>query len=254
MSDLERAFAFLRGIDERASTQVVPFEFGTGYLHPALPDAWSRNFVWVDRDVSDERLEELVAECDRVHRIAGVMHRRLVFSDEPTGLRAATALQPAGWQAPHARVLVHQGGELFAAEDAGVQEVDPGLLAPATLEFARTHPEVRDEQTAEQLLTAYGVAGRATDERCFALLVDGSVASYCRLYSDGATAQIEDVATLPQDRRRGYAAAVVRRAIAAAADHDMTFVLALEDDWPRHWYQRLGFRPLGRLPELVRPG
>ncbi len=254
MSDLERALAFLRGIDERASTKVVPFEFGSGYLRPELPDAWSRNFVWVDGQVPDERLDELLAEADRIHRIAGVLHRRLVFSDEPTGLRAAAALQPAGWQAPHARVLVHRGDDRSRADDAQVQEVDPALLAPATLEFARTHPEVKDEQTAEQLLSAYGVVGRATAERCFAAAVDGSVASYCRLYSDGATAQVEDVATLPQHRKRGYAAAVVRRAIEAAADHEMTFVLALDDDWPRHWYERLGFRSLGRITELVKPG
>jgi GNAT superfamily N-acetyltransferase len=254
VSRLERALAFLRGIDERASTQVVPFDFGTGYLHPQLPDAWSRNFVWVDRTVPDDRMQELLDEAERIHRSAGLWHRRLVFSDEPTGLRAADLLKPAGWQAPHTRVLVHRGDVRSAADDTHVQEVAPESLAPATLEFARAHPEVKDEQTAEQLATAYGVVGRATNERCFALVVDGSVASHCRLYSDGATAQVEDVATLSQHRRRGYGAAVVRRAIEAAADHDMTFVLALEDDWPRNWYERLGFRPLGLIPELVRPG
>jgi GNAT superfamily N-acetyltransferase len=254
VSEQERALAFMRGIDERASTQVVPFGFGTAYLHPELPDAWSRNFAWIDGPVPGERLGELLAEVDRIHSGAGLRHRRMVFGDEDTGMAVAATLRPHGWQAPHTRLLVHDGTAPPAAANERVREVDPLALARPTLEFARAHPEVEDEQTAHQLLGAYGVVAGVIGERCFAALVDGSVVSYCRLYSDGATAQIEDVATLSKHRGRGYSSAVVRHAIAEAAGHELTFVLALEDDWPRQWYERLGFRPLGRIPELVKPG
>ena len=48
--------------------------------------------------------------------------------------------------------------------------------------------------------------------RGFGALADGAVVSYADLYVDGADAQIEDVATLPEHRGRGYAKAVVTRA------------------------------------------
>jgi predicted GNAT family acetyltransferase len=81
------------------------------------------------------------------------------------------------------------------------------------------------------------------------------VVSSCRLFSDGATAQIEDVATLPAYRKRGYSRAVVSRAIGAAVEsHDLTFLLAADNDWPRRWYERLGFEDAGRLSELLLKG
>lgn len=98
------------------------------------------------------------------------------------------------------------------------------------------------------------VAG-ATNARAFAVLVDGAVVSSCRLFSDGSTAQIEDVATLPEFRKRGYSRAVVSRAITVAVEsHDLAFLLAADDNWPRHWYVRIGFEDAGLLPELLRKG
>jgi predicted GNAT family acetyltransferase len=85
------------------------------------------------------------------------------------------------------------------------------------------------------------------------LLVDGAVVSSCRLFSDGATAQIEDVSTLPEFRKRGYSRAVVSKAIGAALEsHDLVFLLAADDDWPRRWYERLGFEDAGLLRELLK--
>ena len=45
--------------------------------------------------------------------------------------------------------------------------------------------------------------------RFFAARVDGVLASYCDLYSDGQTAQIEAVQTLERFRNKGLARAVV---------------------------------------------
>src|ERR687892_42790 len=74
------------------------------------------------------------------------------------------------------------------------------------------------------------------------------VASAADLYSDGRTAQVEDVATLPEHRGRGHATAVVLRAVeeALATGHDFVFLVADAEDWPKELYVRLGFAPLGR--------
>ena len=66
------------------------------------------------------------------------------------------------------------------------------------------------------------------------------------VYSDGRTAQIEDVATLVQYRGHGYASAVVMRALEEARqDHDFVFLTADSRDWPKELYRRLGFDSLG---------
>jgi predicted GNAT family acetyltransferase len=78
--------------------------------------------------------------------------------------------------------------------------------------------------------------------------------SAAELYSDGRIAQIEDVATLPEHRRRGYASAVVLRVVeeALATGHDLVFLTALDDDWPKELYARLGFEEIGRSWSFLR--
>jgi predicted GNAT family acetyltransferase len=76
---------------------------------------------------------------------------------------------------------------------------------------------------------------------------NGEIASAADLYSDGRTAQVEDVATAAEFRGRGYATAVVLRAVeeALATGHDFVFLVADAEDWPKELYVRLGFAPLG---------
>ena len=75
----------------------------------------------------------------------------------------------------------------------------------------------------------------------------------CRLYSDGATAQIEDVGTLPSHRGHGFGNAVVLLALQEAwVSHDFVFIEAEEADWPKDWYERVGFETVGVVCDLVR--
>jgi GNAT superfamily N-acetyltransferase len=95
----------------------------------------------------------------------------------------------------------------------------------------------------------------AVDTRFFAARVDGTVASYCELYSEGSTGQIENVFTFERFRKRGLARAIVSRALdeSRAAAHDLTFLLADRDDWPKELYRKLGFDEIGRMWEFLRP-
>jgi predicted GNAT family acetyltransferase len=97
------------------------------------------------------------------------------------------------------------------------------------------------------VVDATQLAGREGNARHFAVRVSGEVASAADLYSDGRTAQVEDVATTSEHRGRGYATAVVLRAVeeALATGHDFVFLVADAEDWPKELYVRLGFAPLG---------
>jgi ribosomal protein S18 acetylase RimI-like enzyme len=92
------------------------------------------------------------------------------------------------------------------------------------------------------------------DARFFAVSTDGAIASYGDLYIDGDIAQVEDVATMPEQRGRGYASAVVLRAVeeARAAGAELIFLVADAEDWPKDLYRRLGFDEIGENAKLIR--
>jgi len=76
---------------------------------------------------------------------------------------------------------------------------------------------------------------------------DGTLASLTKLWSDGTTAQIEDVYTAPEHRNRGFARAAVSHAarVGRGAVPGLVFIVADADDWPQQLYARIGFRPIG---------
>ena len=97
---------------------------------------------------------------------------------------------------------------------------------------------------------------RHAGARFFCARVDGEIASMCELYVDGAIAQVEDVNTLEEFRNRGLARAVVQLAVdeALLGGAELVFIHALDDDWPKHLYAKLGFDPIGYVWSFVRPG
>jgi GNAT superfamily N-acetyltransferase len=86
--------------------------------------------------------------------------------------------------------------------------------------------------------------------RFFAAFVDGSIGSFCELYSDdNGAAVVRSVATLEKYRRAGLARATVSRAVirSKALGHDLTFLRAVHDDWPKNLYGKLGFDAIGTI-------
>jgi ribosomal protein S18 acetylase RimI-like enzyme len=108
----------------------------------------------------------------------------------------------------------------------------------------RAQAAVGRSRARKQMIDAkHGIAERVS-VRCFAVLVDGEVASYTDLYQDGAVAQIEDAATSEQHQRRGYASAVVTKAVeeARAAGAELIFLVT---DAGGRAQQLLGFDAIG---------
>ena len=129
---------------------------------------------------------------------------------------------------------------------SAAREVDRHDLVAAWVTGMRS--DGLSEEVVRELLAHKELIAATTPTRYFAALVDGAAAGYCELYSDGATAQVESVMTLPEHRGKGLASSVVLAAAAAAreAGADFVFLVADRDDWPRKLYERLGFDPIGR--------
>jgi GNAT superfamily N-acetyltransferase len=110
---------------------------------------------------------------------------------------------------------------------------------------------------ADQLVDSALREGRAWNECRLGIRGrDGSLASMTKLRSDGRTAQVEDVYTAPDAREQGFARTLVCHAteLARAAGHELLFIIADDDNWPKRLYSRLGYEPIGRAWAFHRDG
>jgi ribosomal protein S18 acetylase RimI-like enzyme len=249
---MNRVAAFIRRYDERLVEEIVPTKNGRVLLTPSLPLVHYLNKLSLDPE-THATVEELTDEIEAVFAEAGLAHRKVVCEGE-VGASLAPAFQARGWKREELLVMLHRG-PMPPVDTAGVDEVEPAEVEPVWAEGMRASPEIRGEEEVRQLVAAQHRRRIAVDVRYFAARVDGEIASYCELFSDGQTGQIESVMTLERFRRRGLAKAVVTRALAESRSigHELTFLEADADDWPKELYRRLGFEAVGRTWGFLHP-
>jgi GNAT superfamily N-acetyltransferase len=144
-----------------------------------------------------------------------------------------------------------------AAQPGLAREVDSATLHAAEAATVREEPYGGDEDVVRQIVgMRVGMAEAVPVTRFFVGAADGVDAAVTTLYSDGLTAQVDDVATLRGYRRRGLARATLTAAVDAALEMgpELVFIVADDDDWPKDLYGRLGFDPIGRAWSFTRPG
>jgi GNAT superfamily N-acetyltransferase len=246
MTELERASDFEEGLRERAADEVVPFAFGSAVITSSLPQVWDLNLLRVEKPGT---VAELAAEAERIQGEAGLSHRRVVALDETL----ADGFRELGWERDRFLFMAYRG----VSERVGktpVEEVEHEALLPIREAMVRERPWAEDKETVRQILAAQGRVAETGRARHFAVVRDGEIASTADLFSDGRTAQVEDVVTHPDHRGRGYASAVVLHAVdlALSEDHDFVFLVADAEDWPKDLYARLGFEPIGHKWTFVR--
>jgi RimJ/RimL family protein N-acetyltransferase/predicted GNAT family acetyltransferase len=126
-----------------------------------------------------------------------------------------------------------------------VREVDFEQIAPLRLY------DYEDTEVGEQLNEAQRRVGRAVATRWLAAFDGDELAAWCQTRHGDGVVQIEDVNTLPQFRGRGHARAVVQHALDRSTG--VVYLEALEEDWPRELYAKLGFETADRCYHHVRP-
>jgi GNAT superfamily N-acetyltransferase len=247
MGELARAVAFEEALRERCAERIVPFRFGRAVFNDTYPDVWDLNVLRVDTPAG-ATVHALAAEADRLHGEAGHAHRRVTVLDEALGARLEPGFRRLGWESDCFLFMAYHGPGSRSAPAADVEELDAAELRPLREAIVRAEPWADSDEVVRQVLEAGAQTARAANARHFAVRVEGEAASGADLYSDGRTAQVEDVATVAAHRGEGLASAVVLRAVAEAlaAGHDFVFLIADDRDWPKDLYRRLGFEPIGR--------
>jgi GNAT superfamily N-acetyltransferase len=255
VSDLERCIDFISRMADRAANRKEPSPYGVALLDPDLPRVWSRNFLLANIDREDASAAKLAGETDRLLAGVGARHRKVEVFDGGAGARLEPGFRALGWNAECDVIMVARRDPDRLVDTSIVDEVTVDDLVPTWTEGWRTDPDVLGEEVTRQLVENKRLLGSVVDTRFFAARVADDVASYCELYSDGSTAQIENVLTLERFRNRGLARATVSRALEEARDgaHDLVFLIADRDDWPKELYAKLGFDEVGHIWEFVLP-
>jgi N-acetylglutamate synthase-like GNAT family acetyltransferase len=236
--DVARAWAFMRRADAAGESEEAS-PLGLAIRDSRFPLRHDSNYLLVERPATGS---EIVAELNRLELpVATVPDESLL-----TGGTAGADVVHRGL------IMVHRGpvpappGE---AVQVGREALEP-LRRKRILAQPWGSPEV-----ADQLLGAREMIEERLTTRYFASLEDGVVAAGADLYVDAPDAQIEDVATEPGLLNRGHGTTVVVGALAVARDAgaDFVFLVADSEDWPKDWYGRLGFEPVGHYVKLRAP-
>ncbi len=140
------------------------------------------------------------------------------------------------------------------ADLASVREAEPAELRPLWAEGIRSAPFAEDEEVVEQLVAAKDVVATAVPTRYYVAEAGGEIAAYCEFYSRDGIGQFEAVMTREPYRNRGLASALVLKSLeqSRADGNALTFLTALENDWPRKLYERLGFDTVGLFDDFLK--
>ena len=256
-SELERALRFLADLDLRVVGEQRPWQGGTAFLSPDLPQVWDANYFNLETAVDEDEVEGLGADAERIVIAAGLAHVAITVEDEKLAQSLVPAFVASGFERVRF-VLMALRRPPAAGGDVDVEVVDAHAEA-----IARSRREVNleafpgNEELADQLGELDRRQLAAVGGRWLAVMRSGEVASRGWLREVGGVAQIEDVATSPRHRGQGLARAVVGAAAraAVASGNDLTFIVADADDTTPELYEKLGFEPLGRTYRFVRqPG
>jgi ribosomal protein S18 acetylase RimI-like enzyme len=245
---LERALDFMRTVMAATADAARSIDCGIVVSTPSLPAVWAVNQLRVTEGLTFEQLIDLADEQQ-----PGLDYRHVAVEHQATGPGLEDAFRAAGWKVERDLVMVLSGpadrpADASVVDDAGEEEV-LGLMR-------RWYEGDGPAPTEIEQLVAYGRReARTLGDRLLGVRSgDGALVAITKLRSDGQTAQVEDVYTVPEARGRGFARALISRAVELARDggQDLTFIVADDNYWPKLLYERIGFRPVGRLWQFHR--
>jgi ribosomal protein S18 acetylase RimI-like enzyme len=249
VDELARAWRFECEMQDRCASSRRAFDFGTALYNDALRRVYDTNFVRFEHGFDDLTGDVVEVYADELQ--ASLRHRKVLIPDERAGARVADDLKKRGWRYFTLLTMAYRGNG--QPQPHAAEEVEPAALRGAR-ERALDDGQ-RDAEARRQIVAFTELMASVGCTRLFAARADrNEIGSFCALFQEDGVGQIDEVTTVEQFRRRGLGAAVVGSALRAsvASGAELTFLVADEGDWPKDWYHRLGFEPIGRRYELLR--
>jgi ribosomal protein S18 acetylase RimI-like enzyme len=248
-----RALEFEHRHNRDTATEVLDLEWGRAYFSLDIPEVWDANHLRVESPTSITAVE-LAAEAERLMSARNLRPRRAFVDDDRVGTKLAPGFEELGWETGRWVFMVLSGPPDRRVDAGEVTEPGLELVRRGRDEAARGADWYEEEKVLEQIRRYHFRLLETARGRDFAIVRDGLAVSFAALYSDGSTAQIEDVGTLERYRGQGLSRAVVQRAIDAAIEDgcDLLFLVADDGDWPKDFYARIGFETVGRIHHFLR--
>lgn len=239
-----RAVHWEPSVHRRAAAVVEPVTGGVAIRTQAYPASRMHNRVLVDSPHLTD-VDTLAADVDRTVTGHGLPASVLLWGTDARGL--ASGLAAAGWEVHAYDVLAGPSGKdpsgvAARVAEVGLDDVRAFRLANWTAALPEAAPEERAQLVDRATLDAQVVATHH-----LAVIEDGAVVASASCKRDGATAWIDALETAPAHRGRGHGTALLARAREIAAGHGCDLVALRADvaDWPRDWFLRNGFEPIG---------
>lgn len=241
---LPTVLAFMRRTAELAADHVRPLDAGCVVRAPSLPMVWGLNHVRLSGAVSYEQATGLAEE-----HLGDLPYRQLAIEHEASVELLEAPLRADGWKPDRELLMVLSRPADREADTAGVVEVEEDEASALMRRWVSDDDRMTAE-TLDQVVAATAREGRVRAARNLGMRdAAGELVAMTKLYTDGITAQVEDVYTVPEWRNRGCGRRLITRAIALAREpgHELVFIVADDDGWPKRLYSRLGFDPIGRI-------
>jgi ribosomal protein S18 acetylase RimI-like enzyme len=250
----EHVLRFWRSLDDLLG-DVRPTWWGAVVTDVRYPAIWDINYARVDEPATDLSAAEVEAELVPALRAVGASVLHVVTFQHEATLRLISELSTRGHRVGWDLVMDREPGPVRV--DTDVEEIEPGRelwdrVADTMKLFGAEAGEPVDQLSRmEQEVLAPG------GKRWFGIRNQrGTIVSLAALISLEDVAYIDNVATFPRYRGRGLATAVSSPLIDVARGHQAAHVCLLADPDDRavvRMYERLGFRPAGKLASTRGP-
>jgi len=248
-ADLQRIADFRVSFARRQAAVLAEVPGGVVVLDPEYAGSHEHNQLIIHGATAPADLPALADNA-----LGHLRYRRITILDDVTGAASAPALTAADYIHDTEVIMIHSGTAevpITLADSLTVPELRPALIR----QLCAWMPQASDA-VIYQLADRRTARLRGADQVRFLAVRDGNgtIVSWADLYLDPAQgiAQIEDVMTAERHTRRGYADTVLATALHQAAGYGLVFLLADAGDWPRTWYARRGFTPIGRSHVFTR--
>jgi uncharacterized protein (DUF952 family)/ribosomal protein S18 acetylase RimI-like enzyme len=242
---LGRALAYFTSLPVRRAVGVGDVPGGVAVLDPDFAHSRDNNRLLVTEPVDADSIEAAAAE---VAGNAGWPHRAAALF-WPDADAVAAELGRRGWDVEEVLLMARPATPVPGGERAEVVEQSE-VHDLWDRSWRRDLAGTRDlDRVVADLIGREQLNDRVVAVSDVVVREEGRVVAAAQLRVDGATAAVDSVLTDTAARGRGHADAVLARCLDLAAEQgcDLVVLEAAADDWPRHWYARRGFEPLGSV-------
>ena len=242
---LGRALAYITSLPMRRAVGVGDVPGGVAVLDPDHAHSHDNNRLLLTAPVDADTVE---GAADEVAGNAGWPHRAVALLWPEAG-DVAAELDRRGWHPEELLVMARPAARTPGGERAEV--VDQREVHEFwARSWRRDLPDRPNrERVIADLLGREHLNDTVVAVTDLVVRNDGRVVASGQLRVDGATAAVDSVLTDPDFRGRGFADAILARALdlAAQVGCDLVVLEAAGDDWPQHWYARRGFEVVGTV-------